>query len=72
MGEEPLRELGQRVRALRLERHLTQERLAELSGLHYTYVSRIESGTGNVSITKLIALSRALGTSPSDLLDGIS
>jgi transcriptional regulator with XRE-family HTH domain len=45
--------------------------LADEAGLHPTYVSRIETGKGNVSVTKLLSLARALGTSASDLLSGI-
>lgn len=56
-----LRELGQRLRALRLLRRLSQERLAELAGLSPRYVSQLETGRGNISIRRLFELTQALG-----------
>lgn len=35
---------GRRVRALRLERYLTQQELAQLAGLHELTIHRIETG----------------------------
>lgn len=53
---------------MRLEQGLSQEDLGERAGMHYTYVSRIESGRGNVSVRKLLSLAEALDTTASDLL----
>lgn len=52
--------LGQRVRALRKQAGLTQERLAEYCGLFRPYLSRIESGTANPSLQVLTTLATAL------------
>jgi transcriptional regulator with XRE-family HTH domain len=52
--------LGQAVRALRLERGFSQERLAEESGLHPRYVSDVERGRRNVGMVNVDRLSRAL------------
>jgi transcriptional regulator with XRE-family HTH domain len=52
--------LGQAVRALRLERGCSQERLAEESGLHPRYVSDVERGRRNVGMVNVDRLSRAL------------
>lgn len=49
------------MRALRIARGLTQERLAEGAGLHTTYVSDIERGRRNVGFINLSLLASALG-----------
>lgn len=50
------RALGVVVRALRHERELTIEGLADRAGLHPTYLSDIERGRSNPSLAKLGAL----------------
>lgn len=52
---------GRAVRQLRLERGLSQERLAELAGLHRTYVADVERGTRNVGLRNVDRLASALG-----------
>lgn len=64
-------QLGRRVRQLRLEQRLTQESLADRSGLHVTYVSSVESGRRNPSLISLHALAIGLTVSLSDLLRGV-
>ncbi len=53
-------ELGKRLRAERLERNLTQEEVAERSGLSRRTITAIENGEGS-SLSSLVALLRALG-----------
>jgi transcriptional regulator with XRE-family HTH domain len=60
--------LGQVIRAERTKRGLTQQQLAEKSGLHYTYVSMLERGQRNPSIEIVAALGQALGVEGSSLL----
>jgi transcriptional regulator with XRE-family HTH domain len=59
---------GDVVRKLRLERHLTQEKLAELSGLHRTYIGGLELGGRNIALINILRLATALGTEPEDLI----
>ncbi len=63
---------GSRVRELRLQRGISQERLAELSNLHRNYVGGIERGERNVALLNIVKLARALQLKPSELLDRIA
>ena len=63
--------LGKRIRTLRTQQGLTQERLGLMVGLDRTYIIGIEKGRRNVSIDNLIKLSRGLGVSLQELFAGI-
>ena len=60
--------LGANVRALRIERKLTQEQLADLCDLHRIYVGAIEHGDRNVSLKNIVRIAQALNVEPSQLL----
>ena len=55
--------LGYRVRELRQRLGLSQERLAERAGLHFTYISGIERGRRNPGLNILGRLAKALTVS---------
>jgi len=63
-----LASLASRVRRLRAERGWNRAELAARSGLSVRFLARVESGEGNISILRLEALARALGTSSHALL----
>ncbi len=63
-----LRAFGARVRARRQELGLSQEKLAELAGLHRTYIGSVERGERNVSLLNICQLARALRTDPASLV----
>jgi len=68
---EPFLLFGAGLRKLRMKRNISQERLAELAGLHRNYVGMVERGECNISLVTIIALARALGVKPSKLLEPI-
>ncbi|QYH38461.1 helix-turn-helix transcriptional regulator [Algoriphagus sp. NBT04N3] len=53
---------GQRIRLVRKEKGLSQEELAEKSGLNRPYISAIEQGKRNVSLEVMEKLAVALET----------
>ncbi|HMH31191.1 MAG TPA: helix-turn-helix transcriptional regulator [Methylomirabilota bacterium] len=59
--------LGKRLKQLRLESGLTQEKLSIATGLSQTYISGVENGIRNPSIKTLDKLAKALGVSISDI-----
>ena len=63
--------LGKRVRAYRHALGVSQESLAELTGLHRTYISDIERGSRNVAILNIVRLAKALKGTPSELVKGV-
>lgn len=68
MRDERLVAFGQRVRALRKEKGLSQEALAALADIDRSYMGHIERGEKNITLTKIYQISDALGISPSYLL----
>lgn len=67
-----LAEFGARVRARRQELQLSQEGLADRSGLHWTFVGQVERGRRNLSLHNLLKLAEALDIDPADLVTGLA
>ncbi len=59
--------IGRQVRRFRKEAGLSQDVVAEHCGIFRTYLSRIESGTANPTVTVLAALAKTLGVTIGDL-----
>lgn len=63
--------LGKNVSELRNKKELTQEQLAERSGLDPSYISGIERGVRNPSVLSLVRLASGLGTTTSEVCRGV-
>jgi transcriptional regulator with XRE-family HTH domain len=60
---------GRVVRRLRVLRGLSQEGLADLAGIHRTYIGGIERGERNPTLTMIHRLAVAIGVSPTKLFE---
>lgn len=61
--------LAQRIKQLRNDLGLTQEKLSELSGIDYKYIQRIEGkNPPNIKLETIERLAKTLKTTPSKLL----
>lgn len=61
--------IGQRIRNYRTKQGLSQEKLAELSGCHPTYIGQLERGEKNATIESIEKISLALNVSLSKLFE---
>lgn len=61
-------DLGRNLRRARQRLELTQEEVAERSGVHATEVSRIEAGKRDPRVSTVARLAKAVGVPPGDLL----
>ena len=52
--------LGNRIRSLRIQKALSQEKLSELAELNGKYLGEVERGSANISIVNLAKLADAL------------
>lgn len=51
---------GARLKKIRKQQGFSQERLSEISGLHRTYISSLERGARNPTLSTLYVLAEAL------------
>ncbi len=70
-GPEPVDHLAANVKALRLNRGLTQEQVAHTAGLSLSDVGRIERGERDPGVRVLAKLARGLSATVEDLVRGI-
>ena len=61
--------LARNLRMIRQAENLSQEALADVAGLHRTYISDLERAARNPSIAVIDTLAQALGVSAGKLLD---
>lgn len=67
MSNQLLIGFGLHLKKLRLERDLSQERLGMLAELDRTYISGIERGVRNVSLTNIFRIAKALNVPTAEL-----
>lgn len=63
--------VGTKIKSLRLEKKLSQEKLAGLAEIDRTYMQSIEKGERNISIAILYKIAKALELKMSNLLENI-
>jgi len=63
-----LNKFGNRIKELRIEKDLTQEQFAELSGLHKNYIGMVERGERNPSLKNIEVIANAFNISISKLM----
>lgn len=68
MGEQILRQFGDRVKKLRKQKNWTQEELAERAGLHRTYIGSIERYERNISLVNIQRIAKAFDVEVNALL----
>lgn len=61
-------QFGQRVRHLRKLKSLSQDELAELCGLHRTYIGSVERGERNITLLNANKIANALSVSLAELV----
>lgn len=57
------------LKEMRVKQQLSQEKLADIAGLHRTYVGSVERGERNISIDNMERLASALNITIQDLLN---
>lgn len=60
MDEEGLEMLGQRIREVRKQKNMSQEDLADVSGLALSQIGRMERGEINATLSSVFSISRGL------------
>ena len=66
---EIVKTVGQRIRNYRTRAGFSQEKLAELSGCHPTYIGQLERGEKNATIESIEKIAAALNISMSQLFE---
>jgi transcriptional regulator with XRE-family HTH domain len=66
--ENDAKKLGENLKALRTERKITQTGLAEKLGVDKSFVSNIEKGKNNPTLSTITNLAKVLGVSTNELL----
>ena len=62
------RRVARNVRARRKKLTLSQEALAERAEMHWTFISGVERGKYNLSLSSMVRIAKALGCEPHELL----
>ena len=61
--------LGEKIRAERMRKGISQEQFGEIAKVHRTYVGMIERGEKNITLQNLVKFAKALGLQVRDLID---
>lgn len=63
-----IKKFGERLRAVRKEKGISQDALSRLSDIDRSYIGRMDRGEVNITLDKLYSLAKALDCQPSELL----
>ena len=66
--QEESKKLGHNLKTIRTSKHITQSELADLLGVDKSFVSNIENGKNNPTLSTIANLAKALGVTTKDLL----
>jgi transcriptional regulator with XRE-family HTH domain len=58
---------GRKIRELRIAKHLSQEKLAELCAVHRNFIGRVERAETNIKFDRIIKISAGLRVRPEQL-----
>lgn len=64
--------IGERIKQARMNKKLTQEKLAEKIDVSVAFLSRIERGSSHINLNRLNQICSILGISEGDILNGAS
>ena len=64
--------IGMRLKQRRMEKKITQEKLAEALDVSVAYISRIERGSTEINLKRLTEICSILKVSLGEILDGTS
>ena len=62
-------EFGLRIKQLRNEKNISQEKLSFTTGFHRTYIGMVERGERNISLTNMAVFAKIFEMNISELLD---
>lgn len=68
MKSQVLKNFGDKVRQERTKKNLSQEGLADLAGVHRTYIGMIERAEKNITLENIEKIAKALNIDISELL----
>ena len=55
-----LKQIGLKFRVERTKKQLSQEKFAEIAGVHTNYIGKVERGEQNLTIKKIVELANSL------------
>ena len=64
--------IGERIKKARIDKNMTQEKLAEQIDVSVAFLSRVERGTSHINLKRLTQICEILGVSEGSILNGVS
>lgn len=64
--------IGERLKKARIDKNMTQEKLAKQIDVSVAFLSRVERGTSHINLKRLTQICEILGVSEGSILNGVS